>query len=228
MHYPTQLLTLPNTPTLYPGEYLGLTIICLISYLVAWLGAQFFPPGYIELMGIGPLCLGCYNLVYACLYDVRESVGGGVGEGMTRVYSDIPDMENGDVNTHTHIRTHTHLHTQPRTHTGIKTCTDLTECVPCIHTEVLEVCALMMACGADNIILYSTLFIAAHDDFYTILCIVMLFYGMLFGMLQIAYSVTHIHIVIDTIKHYGVYVVPVIWVCIGLYILSSSILMQYM
>eukprot|EP01031_Cornospumella_fuschlensis_P024401 gene24401-29497_t len=136
---------------LYIGEYMGLTIVCLISYIVAWLGAQVFPPGYIELMGLGPLCLGFYNLVHTCLYGVGDGLQVDAPEGMTRVYSDIPDL---------------------------------------------------LEAG--------------------------LFYTMLFIMLHIAYSVTHIHVVIDTIKHYGVYIVPVIWVCIGFYILSSSILVQYL
>lgn len=202
---------------------MGLTIICIISYIVAWLGAQIFPPGYLELMGIGPLCLGSYNLIYTFIYGVGEGLNVEVGEGMTRVYSDIPDLENDDAHSSS-----ARMHTQPRTHSGIQSCSDLAEYIPCIRAEVLEVCALIMACGADNIILYSTLFIAAHDDLYTILCIVGLFYGMLFVMLQIAYSVTHIHVVVDTIKHYGMYIVPIIWICIGFYILSTSILVQYL
>lgn len=96
-----------------------------------------------------------------------------------------------------------------------------------LHSEVFEVAALVMASGGDNIAIYAALFVSKRmHSLSKLLTVLVTFYCMLLLFLIVAYNVTHIHSFHELVKKYGRRVVPFVWIVIGLYILSQSVVMD--
>eukprot|EP01039_Chlorochromonas_danica_P004129 gene4129-4529_t len=221
------------------GQYLGFTIICVISLIIAWIGSELFPDGYIELLGIFPFFLGCWEvsqLVMSCCTNKREEVSGGASSSVP-IYQSIPDEESLHSISTTPFKgggpaislSGSECHEGSSSTTT--TCRDVLTraCSPIFsfffHHNVIEVAGLSLACGGDNVVIYSALFstLSSTIDYFLVL---MIFYSLIFLLLLFAYHFIHCRYVDQWLKDYGDCVVPFVWIAVGTYILSQSILYQ--
>lgn len=176
------------------GQLVGFTVILMISLMVAWLGNKFFTPRYVELIGIFPFLLGVWNLLIVFISD----------DG----YEEIPDGPNFE---------------EEDDDNSLSSMFETVETSWFLHSEVFEVAALALACGGDNVILYSALFMSLKG-IGSLLTVVLVFYILLMVLLLLAYHVIHLSYVHHWVKHHGRKVVPFIWMVIGCYILQDSVL----
>ena len=81
---------------------------------------------------------------------------------------------------------------------------------------------LTVANGGDNVGIYIPLFATASAE--VIVTTLVIFYVMLVAWLALAYSLTRCPGVAEIISTYGHYVIPLVLMGLGLYILSSTVI----
>lgn len=179
------------------GFLAAFSIIYATSMAVSWLGTQFFPAGYVELIGIFPFILGVWSLL------VLIVPGGNNGanqddnkfpQPQREEYSDIPDDESSyDVHDY------------------------------CLHTEVAKVTSWIVSSGGDNVAMYAAM-LSAHRQLSSKLTIFFVSYLLAFCLLALSYHLIHLPAVHGAVRQYGRYIIPWLWMAIGLNVLHDSIL----
>ena len=102
---------------------------------------------------------------------------------------------------------------------GVKKLVSARSNVHCAGTNTLAVATVTFANGADNIGIYTPLF--AVSDVRRLLVLIGVLYALLLGWCVIAYRIHTHQAVAKTLRHYGHWLVPVILIGLGLYILLT-------
>lgn len=98
-------------------------------------------------------------------------------------------------------------------------------CMSCMEAFTLEVVVYALICSSDNIGIYLTLF--ASERPWQVLLIVATFYVLLLSNIAVALLLMQCRAVADCFQNYSKYFVPPLLIFLGLYILSSSVIMKY-
>jgi len=248
------------------GQYLGFTVIILIS-LLGFLVGVFFPTKYVGFIGFIPGTIGFYRLVVMIWegYQARkmkettekelgQEVQNGVmtkeniqneNEGLPLQNKDISDelkheefIRDTPVETQLLTPTITTVHIQTTPHTPAfkeqntkaeeekdyeeeedkdeEASWCQTKCIQkfswLIHPKVIQVSAITIANGGDNVSIYVPIF--AASSWPTLLVILIIFYVMVGLWCLLALKLTQFKPIAALVSNYGHYFIP--WVLMGL------------
>jgi cadmium resistance protein CadD (predicted permease) len=193
----------------YLGQFIGFTIICLISMLGMVLGL-FISQKYLSLLGLVPLFIGLKNLFKLFKQKTDDD---DVDE--KHFEHDYKLVKNEDTTGEENIKEESLL-------------TNLSSnfLKSILNSQALEVALVTIANGGDNISIYMPLFSTSSWEMLIITFVV--FYLLLFIFLILTSNIVGIKIVAELLEKYEKYLIPIVFIGLGFYILSDSVMFDFM
>jgi len=192
----------------YLGQFIGFTIICLLSMLGMVLGF-FISKKYLALLGFIPLFIGLKE-IYSLLFGKT----GNEEENKDYEYKMLENVEEKP------------LYDNDTSKNGYSSLANLpSSFLKCIlNTQALEVALVTIANGGDNIAIYMPLF--ATSSLFNLFITLLVFYVLLLIWLVLASNIVGIKCVLEFLENNQRYLIPVVFISLGVYILSESVLLD--
>jgi cadmium resistance protein CadD (predicted permease) len=192
-----------TTFNVYLGQFIGFTIICLLSMLGILL-ELFISAKYLALLGFVPLFIGLKG-VYSLYYEKSEEEG-------TQSDYDYKLLKKTDEEGLEHSKEE-----EPFLK---RICSNTLKVI--LNPQALEVALVTIGNGGDNISIYMPLF--ATSSFEMTIVTIIVFYLLLFVWLLFTSNIVGIKVVLEFLEKYQKYLIPIVFIGLGFYILSDSIL----
>lgn len=221
------------------GQTIGFTVVVLLS-LIGAIAGLIIPAQYTNLIGFLPVIIGLYKIFEAlkesgyfsccCPHTPAELKNEKIYEIVDQTDQIITfDTENSNFENKQDL---VHLKMSKKIEDISDNDADISEsnctsqcyertCAPCMDPFMLEVTTFALACSSDNIAIYMSLFAAVA--WWELLFIVALFYVLLAFNILVALGLMKCERVASLIAAVANYVIPPVFIAVGLYILKDSV-----
>jgi len=188
----------------YLGQFIGFTIICLLSMLGIVLGL-FISQKYLSLLGLVPLFIG----LKALLKLFKQNEDG--EEDKKHLEHDYKLLKNEET---------TGEENKVEESLLINLSSNLLKSI--LNSQALEVALVSIANGGDNVSIYMPLF--STSSWEILITTLLVFYLLLFICLILTSNIVGIQIVTEFLEKYEKYLIPIVFIGLGFYILSDSVM----